>query len=119
MEREMTAMQMEDPKPQDSIHDWGAFASTTDALTTTLLVEVPRRASMNSVPGPVSVILEGVSAAELDHWNFIQTIFRPSTERFWIPDGFFGGPDDPCRLRRRARRGRGRASCAWTISRRR
>jgi hypothetical protein len=94
MEPEMTAVTMEDSKPEDSIDDWGAFASTTEALTATLLVEVVRRASLNSVPGPVSVILEGVYAAELDHWNFIQKIFRPSTERFWIPDGFFGGPGD-------------------------
>src|SRR5262249_35487238 len=25
-------------------------------------------------------------------WNFIKELFRPSTKRFWIPDGFFGGP---------------------------
>jgi hypothetical protein len=42
----------------------------------------------------VSVIFDGVYAAELDPWNFIQKVFRPRTERFWIPDGFFGGPGD-------------------------
>jgi hypothetical protein len=58
MESEMAAVKMEDSKPQDSIDDWSAFASTTEALTATLLVEVLRRASLNSVPRPVSVILE-------------------------------------------------------------
>jgi hypothetical protein len=68
------------------------FASTTEALTVTILTELLRRASLNSVPKPVSVIFDGVYAAELDHWNFIHKVFRPSTKRFWIPDGFFGGP---------------------------
>jgi hypothetical protein len=35
-----------------------------------------------------------VYAAELDHWNFISEHFEPSTKRFWIPDGFFGGEGD-------------------------
>ena len=78
----------------DSIDEWGVFASTTEALTVTILTELLRRASLNSVPTPVSVIFDGVYAAELDHWNFIHEAFRPSTERFWIPDGFFGGPGD-------------------------
>jgi hypothetical protein len=76
----------------DSIREWGAFASTTEALTITILTELLRRASLNSVPSNVSVIFDGVYAAELDHWNFIHRVFRPSTKRFWIPDGFFGGP---------------------------
>jgi hypothetical protein len=76
----------------DSIDEWGAFASTTEALTVTILTELLRRASLNSVPSNVSVIFDGVYAAELDHWNFIHRVFRPSTKRFWIPDGFFGGP---------------------------
>src|SRR5262245_19536172 len=84
----------DDDKPHDSVHEWGVFASTTEALTLTILTELLRRASLNSVPSPVSVIFDGVYAAELDHWNFIHTVFRPSAERFWIPDGFFGGPDD-------------------------
>jgi hypothetical protein len=42
----------------------------------------------------VSVIFDGVYAAELDHWNFIHKVWRPSTVRFWIPDGFFGGSGD-------------------------
>jgi hypothetical protein len=69
-------------------------ASTTEALTVTILSELLRRASLNSVPRSVSVIFDDVYAAELDHWNFIEKVFRPSTERFWIPDGFFGGPGD-------------------------
>jgi hypothetical protein len=84
----------DDSKPHDSIDEWGVFASTTEALTVTILSELLRRASLNSVPSSVSVIFDGVYAAELDHWNFIHNVFRPTTNRFWIPDGFFGGPDD-------------------------
>jgi hypothetical protein len=83
-----------DSKPHDSIDKWGAFASTTEALTVTILAELLRRASLNSVPSAVSIIFDGVYAAELDHWNFIHKVFRPSTKRFWIPDGFFGGAGD-------------------------
>ena len=42
----------------------------------------------------MSSIFDGVYAAELDHWNFIHKVFEPSTNRFWIPDGFFGGTGD-------------------------
>jgi hypothetical protein len=83
-----------DSKPHDSIDEWGVFASTTEALTVTILTELLRRASLNRVPSSVSVIFDGVYAAELDHWNFIHRVFRPSTRRFWIPDGFFGGAGD-------------------------
>src|SRR5262245_4868416 len=83
-----------DPEPHDSIDEWGVFASTTEALTVTILTELLRRASLNSVPSSVSTIFDGVYAAELDHWNFIHKVFRPSTKRFWIPDGFFGGAGD-------------------------
>src|SRR5262245_11464886 len=76
-----------DSKPHDSIDEWGVFASTTEALTVTILTELLRRASLNSVPSSVSVIFDGVYAAELDHWNFIHEVFRPSTTRFWITDG--------------------------------
>jgi hypothetical protein len=78
----------------DSIDEWGRFASTTEALTVTILTELVRRAGVNSVPSPVSVIFDAVYAAELDHWNFIHKIWRPSSTRFWIPDGFFGGSGD-------------------------
>jgi len=83
-----------DSKPHDSVDEWGVFASTTEALTVTILTELLRRASLNSVPSSVSVIFDGVYAAELDHWNFIHKVFHPSTNRFWIPDGFFGGAGD-------------------------
>ena len=42
----------------------------------------------------MSVIFDGVYAAELDHWLFISKHWAPGTTRFWIPDGFFGGADD-------------------------
>jgi hypothetical protein len=78
-----------------SIHEWGVFASTTEALTVTILTELLRRTSVHpEVPSSVSAIFDGIYAAERDHWLFIRTLFRPSTKRFWIPDGFFGGPGD-------------------------
>jgi hypothetical protein len=77
------------------IVEWGVFASTTEALTVTILTELLRRTSVHpEVPTSVSAIFDGVYAAERDHWLFIRTLFRPSTTRFWIPDGFFGGPGD-------------------------
>jgi hypothetical protein len=79
----------------DSIEEVGVFTSTTEALTVTILAELLRRTSLHpEVPSDVSVTFDAVYAAEVDHWNFISQHFRPSTERFWIPDGFFGGPDD-------------------------
>jgi hypothetical protein len=78
-----------------SIDDWGVFASTTEALTVTILTELLRRTSLHpEVPSEVSLTFDAVYAAELDHWNFISQHFNPSTKRFWIPDGFFGGADD-------------------------
>ena len=31
-------------------------------------------------------------AAELDHYRFTRTHWTPTAKKFWIPDGFFGGP---------------------------
>src|SRR5262249_3985694 len=78
-----------EPKPPDSVEKWGAFASTTEALTVTILTELVRRAGVNRVPSSVSAIVDGVYAAELAHWEFIHKLYRPATMRFWIPDGFF------------------------------
>jgi hypothetical protein len=79
----------------DSINDVGVFTSTTEALTVTILTELVRRTRLHpEVPRDVSVIFDAVYAAELAHWNFISKHFRPSTKRFWIPDGFFGGAGD-------------------------
>src|SRR4051795_11230448 len=84
-----------DDAPHDTIDEWGAFASTTEALTLTLLTELLRRTSEHpEVPDSVSVIFGGVYAAELDHWLFTSKHWDPSTTRFWIPDGFFGGAGD-------------------------
>ena len=81
--------------PRSSTHDVGVFTSTTEALTVTILTELLRRTSMHpEVPSEVSTIFDAVYAAELDHWNFISRHYRPSTKRFWIPDGFFGGAGD-------------------------
>jgi hypothetical protein len=83
-----------EPDTPDSVKEWGAFASTTEALTVTLLTELVRRAGVNKVPSSVSAIFDGVYAAEVDHWQFIHKLYRPATMRFWIPDGFFGGAGD-------------------------
>jgi hypothetical protein len=87
-----------DHPSSSSVDEWGVFASTTEALTVTILTELVRRASLNSVPSSVSAIFDGVYAAELDHWNFIHELWRPSTTRFWIPDGFFGGAGNALNL---------------------
>lgn len=77
----------------DSIREFGVFASTTEALTVTLLTELLRRVSLHpEVPSGVAVVFDGAYAAELDHWRFIHRFFRPQTKRFWIPDAVFGGP---------------------------
>ena len=83
-----------EPTPRDSVEEWGVFASTTEALTVTILTELVRRAGVNRVPSSVSAIFDGVYAAELAHWEFIHKLYRSATTRFWIPDGFFGGAGD-------------------------
>lgn len=76
----------------DSIRQFGVFASTSEALTVTLLTELLRRVSLHpEVPAGVAVVFDGAYAAELDHWRFIHRFFRPQTKRFWIPDAVFGG----------------------------
>jgi hypothetical protein len=81
--------------PHDTIDEWGVFASTTEALTLTILTELVRRAGEHpEVPSSVAAIVGGVYAAELDHWLFTSKHWGPSTTRFWIPDGFYGGEGD-------------------------
>lgn len=76
-----------------AIREFGTVAVTTEALTVTLLTELLRRVGMNSgVPSGVAAVFQGAYAAELDHWQFTSAHWRPTTTRFWIPDGFFGGP---------------------------
>lgn len=75
-----------------SVQEWGVFAATTEAFTVTLLPELLRRVALHpEVPQGVARVFEGAYAAELDHWRFIRKHFRPSTERFWIPDAVWGG----------------------------
>src|SRR4051812_28413867 len=84
-----------DGAPHDTIDEWGVFASTTEALTLTILTELVRRAGEHpEVPSSVAAIVGGVYAAELDHWRFTSKHWEPSTTRFWIPDGFYGGEGD-------------------------
>src|SRR4051794_38966524 len=84
-----------DGAPRDSVDEWGAFASTTEALTLTILTELLRRTREHpEVPDSVSRIFDGVYAAELDHWLFTSKHWEPMTTRFWIPDGFYGGEGD-------------------------
>ena len=80
---------------QESAQDVGVFISTTEALSLTILTELLRRTRLHpEVPSNVSEIFDAVYAAELGHWNFISEHFQPSTKKFWIPDGFFGGAGD-------------------------
>ena len=84
-----------DGAPHDTIDEWGVFASTTEALTLTILTELLRRTREHpEVPDSVSRIFDGVYAAELDHWRFTSKHWEPMTTRFWIPDGFYGGEGD-------------------------
>jgi hypothetical protein len=84
-----------DGAPHDTIDEWGVFASTTEALTLTILTELLRRAGEHpEVPSSVAAIVGGVYAAELDHWRFTSKHWEPATTRFWIPDGFYGGEGD-------------------------
>jgi len=78
-----------------SIRSFGAVAVTTEALTVTLLTELLRRVNLSSsVPAGVKAVFEGAYAAELDHFRFTRAHWRPTTTKFWIPDGFFGGSGD-------------------------
>jgi hypothetical protein len=80
---------------RDSIQQFGVFASTTEALTVTLLTELLRRVQLHpEVPSAVAQVFDGAYAAERDHWRFIGRFFHPRTTRFWIPDGVFGGSGD-------------------------
>lgn len=82
-----------------SIRQWGVFAATTEALTVTLLPELLRRVSLHpEVPKAVVSVFDGAYAAELDHWRFISKYWRPSTERFWIPDAVWGGSGNALNL---------------------
>jgi hypothetical protein len=59
------------------------------------LTELVRRTSLQpEVPSSVSGIVDGVYAAERDHWLFISKLYEPSATKFWIPDAFFGGAGD-------------------------
>lgn len=77
-----------------SIGAFGSVAVTTEALTVTLLTEVLRRANINSVPTGDLAVFEGAYAAEVDHFRFTRKYWTPTTTKFWIPDGFFGGPNN-------------------------
>jgi hypothetical protein len=77
-----------------SINAFGTVAVTTEALTVTLLTEVLRRANVNSVPAGDLAVFEGAYAAEVDHFRFTRKYWNPTTTKFWIPDGFFGGSGD-------------------------
>jgi hypothetical protein len=84
-----------DDAPRDSVDEWGVFASTTEALTLTILTELLRRTSEHpEVPDSVSVIFDGVYAAELDHWLF--------TSKHWGSEHH--AVLDPGRVLRRRRR---------------
>ncbi len=81
-----------------SIGEFGTVAVTTEALTVTLLTEVLRRANLNSVPAGTLAVFEGAYAAEVDHFRFTRKYWHPTTTKFWIPDGFFGGSGNTLNL---------------------
>jgi hypothetical protein len=76
-----------------TIGEFGRVAVTTEALTVTLLTELLRRVNLSSSTSVAMVkpVFEGAYAAELDHFRFTRAHWRPTTTKFWIPDGFFGG----------------------------
>jgi hypothetical protein len=79
-----------------AIGEFGRVAVTTEALTVILLTELLRRVNLSSSTSVAAVkpVFEGAYAAELDHFRFTRTHWRPTTTKFWIPDGFFGGSGD-------------------------
>ena len=84
-----------------TIGEFGRVAVTTEALTVTLLSELLRRVNLaptGTVPAGVKAVFEGAYAAELDHFRFTRAHWRPTTTKFWIPDGFFGGPGNTVNL---------------------
>jgi hypothetical protein len=82
-----------------SIQSFGTVAVTTEAPTVTLLTELLRRVNLNSnVPAAVKSVFEGAYAAELDHYRFTRSLWHPTTTKFWIPDGFFGGSGNTVNL---------------------
>ena len=83
-----------------SINAFGTVAVTTEALTVTLLTEVLRRANIrsNAVQAGDLAVFEGAYAAEVDHFRFTRNYWNPTTTKFWIPDGFFGGSGDTLSL---------------------
>jgi hypothetical protein len=78
------------------IRRFGTVAATTEALTVTLLAELLRRVNSpgSMVPADVKGVFEGAYAAEVDHLRWARAHWHPSTTRFWLPDAFFGGPNN-------------------------
>ena len=108
------------PGSAASIRSFGAVAVTTEALTVTLLTELLRRVNLSSsVPAGVKAVFEGAYAAELDHFRFTRAHWRPTTTKFWIPDGFFGGSGDTVDLTAVGCAGRRRDPVRQPVSHRR
>lgn len=80
------------PGHHSAVRNFGTVAVTTEGLTVTLLTELLRRVNLHpEVPAGVKAVFEGAYAAEVDHLRFTRKYWRPTTTKFWIPDGFFGG----------------------------
>lgn len=88
------------PGHHSAVRNFGTVAVTTEGLTVTLLTELLRRVGQNptTVPSGVKAVFEGAYAAEVDHYRFVRRYWRPTTTKFWIPDGFFGGPGNALNL---------------------
>ena len=81
---------------RDSINEWGVFASTTEALTVTITdrVGAPHEQASRGPELGVGDLRRRVRRRARPLASSRASTGRPSTTRFWIPDGFFGGAGD-------------------------
>jgi len=76
----------------DSVKTVGTTAVTAEALAVTFLTEVIRRGGLST---QVDQVLRAANAEEERHFRVLRKSgFKPLTDRFWIPDAFFGGGDE-------------------------
>jgi hypothetical protein len=74
----------------DSVTSVGITAVTAEALAVTYLGQVLQVAPAGT-PKEVAQIISAARAEEQLHHDFLHHAgFKPLTQKFWIPDGFFG-----------------------------
>ena len=80
----------------DSVKTVGTTAVTAEALAVTFLTEVIRRGGLST---QVDQVLRAANAEEERHFRVLRKSgFKPLTDKFWIPDAFFGGAGDTLSL---------------------